>query len=144
MQFLFSTTLCLNKPPAMCLRHLTDACVWEFTTENSEWKRTHKGTFSAFGYVQASKTQRKFICAPENLSYAVIADAFRHLYLFRQPSPVNGTLRNRTSGTRVNTIAKQQLINIENNNEILGIQATNSVLFVLTKDKIYVLAVNEN
>jgi hypothetical protein len=53
--------------PAICLRHDVDGCVWQLESpqENGHWPCTHIGTFPAFGYVQASKQQKKFCtCAP--------------------------------------------------------------------------------
>lgn len=142
LPFLFSVYLQPDCTPGLCFRNSTDACVWKFGEGTTGWTAKHVGTFPAFGYVQASKTQRKFITAPEDFSYAVISDVFRHLYLFRQPGAVNGDLRNRTTGTRVTAVAKQQLINLENNDEILGIFATHCRVHLLTKRKFYILVVN--
>lgn len=133
----------LNSDPIkLCFRNLTDACVWNFEEESTEWSVKHVSTFAAFGYVQASKTQRKFITAPSDFSYVVISDVSRHLHLYRQPGAINTDLRNRVTGARVTAVAKQQLINLETNDEILGIFATPSRIHLLTKRKFYILVVN--
>ena len=65
----------------------------------------HIGVLNAFGYVLASKTQRRFCtCAPD-MSVAVIADAQRHLYLYRQNVSVLSPVRNRKTGQQVNGVS---------------------------------------
>ena len=43
----------------------------------------HTATFSALGYNEASKQQRKFLAAPYEASYSAILDTSIHLYLYR-------------------------------------------------------------
>ncbi|CAF0762982.1 unnamed protein product, partial [Didymodactylos carnosus] len=124
-QILFTTRLTKSELPAICLRHDVDGLIWQLhcvKDENSApW--THEATFSAFGYVQASKQQRKFISCPLDFSYVVICDMKTHLYLYKQNSTDNlpGTsLRNRKTGQVISTIAKQYMISLENHDEILG------------------------
>ncbi|KAL0270912.1 UNVERIFIED_CONTAM: hypothetical protein PYX00_008182 [Menopon gallinae] len=145
-QWLFKVHCDPEKAPAICLRHDVDACVWQFeNTQDSEkeWPYKHIGSFFAFGYVQASKNQKKYLTCPPDLSYATVCETTRHIYIYRQPSAVTGELRNRTSGKKVETVSKQQLINLETNEQILGVFATNSLLYVLTENIVHVLTVNE-
>nr|CAD7460898.1 unnamed protein product [Timema tahoe] len=72
-QWLFNVQLEPTSVPAICLRHDVDGCVWQArttTSEKADWPCQHVGTFLAFGYVQASKTQKKFtVCAPETTAH---------------------------------------------------------------------------
>lgn len=134
-----------TQTPAICCRHDVDACVWQFKEcreDEKTWPHEHIGTFSAFGYVQASKTQKKFIVSPPNLSYVVICDMSHHIYIYRQPSFLSSELKNRHTGKKVKTISKQQLVNLETNEEILGVQAGNSFLYVLLQNSLCVLTMN--
>ena len=67
--------------PSLVTRHDVDGLVWRLSPEAV----THVATFPALGYVQASKTARKFISAPSSCGYSVISDNARHLYVYRQP-----------------------------------------------------------
>lgn len=144
LQWLFQIKCNPELTPAICLRHDVDACVWQLQdAEEKKWPSKHIGTFFAFGYVQASKTQKKFLDCPKNMSYAAICEITRHIYVYRQPSAINGELRNRVSGTKVENIAKQQLINLDINEQILGVYAMDSAMFVLTENVIHLLVINE-
>ena len=46
-------------------------------------------------------------------------------------------LRNRRSGQKVSQVAKQQVITLDSQSDILGLVALSSVLVVLTKDKLF-------
>ena len=89
-QWLFNMPPVKNSAALFCTRHDVDGLVWapndssELTT--SPYK--HEATFNALGYVQASKEKRRFICAPSDFSYVAIADTDRHVYVYRQPSPL--------------------------------------------------------
>ena len=41
-----------------------------------------------------------------DLSYALICETSRHVYIYHQPSPVEGDLRNRKSGQRVKEVRR--------------------------------------
>lgn len=48
----------------ICLRHDHDGCIWSIEeTTNDEWDLKHTHTFPGFGYVEASKTNKKFCLA---------------------------------------------------------------------------------
>jgi len=125
--------------PAICTRHDVDGLVWRVGGDGVK----HIVTFPALGYVQASKTQRKYICCPPNHSYSVICDSSRHLYLYRQPQslPVETELRNRKSGQRVEKVAKQQVVTLDTTSEILGLVALDMVVVVLTQDKVHTIQI---
>ena len=79
------------------------------------------------------------------MTYAVIVDRTRHLYLYRQPSDIaqGCELRNRTTGQRVKTLAKQQVITLQDTTEdIIGALATSKTIFVSTKSSLFTVRVN--
>ena len=50
---------------AVCLRHDHAGCVWEFREgDSNDWKFINTITFPGFGYVEASKTNKKFCVSP--------------------------------------------------------------------------------
>lgn len=87
------------------------------------------GTFNALGYVQAAKRDRKFsTCAPD-MSFATLCDCTRHVYAYRQPE----------KGAKY---ASQYVVTLAtSDNEILGLQASNGRVFVLTKQSLHVVTV---
>lgn len=50
----------------VCLRYDHDACVWEIDNKDDdiEWNLRHVHSFFGFGYVEASKTNKKFCVSP--------------------------------------------------------------------------------
>lgn len=127
------------------MRHDVDGLVWRPTSDkSSNLPFEHIGTFNALGYVAASKRERKFAtCAPD-MSYTVLVDCVRHVYLYRQPEPTATPLRNRKTGLKVGTIAKQQLVSLDSTEQILGVYASNHMLLLLTSRMLYVLMIKEN
>jgi len=148
-QWLFNAMLSADKTPALCLRHDVDGFVWQpeipetaDTSPPISWR--HVGTFNAFGYVQASKQQRKFsVCAP-NLSFVTIADCTRHLYVYHRPKPVTTSLRNRKTGQKVDAVARQQVVPLESSDEILGLRANDTHIFVLCHRVVYAVCVADD
>ncbi|XP_074646894.1 nudC domain-containing protein 1-like [Tubulanus polymorphus] len=144
-QWLFNTRLSNQKTCALCLRHDVDGIVWQpqdnVDIVESPW--IHVGTFNALGYVKASKTQNKFTTCSPDLSFAVLCDCVRHVYVYRQSSPTLTPLRNRKTGKSVSAIAKQQLVTLECTDTILGMQATNDRIYILTAKHLYMIQVNE-
>jgi hypothetical protein len=100
-------------------------------------------TFNAFGYVQASKRQRKFTMCSPDYSFVAISDCTRHIYVYRQPAAINTPLRNRKTGRQVAAVAKQQVIALETVDEIVGCQATEEHLFVLAGKTLHIVHVNK-
>ena len=127
---------------SVCLRHDVDGLVWEVPKEQgaSTTSLSHAGTFSAMGYVQASKEHRKFSAAAPDMSYVAICDRSRHVYVYRQPTALADgcDLRNRKSGQRVKQVSKQQVITIDNAEEVQGAVATEAALFILTTSRLVV------
>ena len=69
----------------LCIRHDIDALVYSPKIESKALLWTHIGTFNALGYVQASKREKKFLTASSDLSFAVLCDCTRHVFVYQQP-----------------------------------------------------------
>ncbi|XP_078395943.1 nudC domain-containing protein 1 isoform X1 [Cetorhinus maximus] len=140
-QYLFTAVVDPAEMPCLCLRHDVDALLWQpHAQQENMWE--HIGTFNALGYVQASKREKKFsTCAP-NYSYAALCECFRRIFIYRQPTPVQTALYNRKEARHVGQVAKQQVASLETNDPVLGFQATNERLFVLTRKNLFVIKVN--
>ncbi|UJR36092.1 hypothetical protein I4U23_028827 [Adineta vaga] len=134
-------------PPLLCIRHDVDGLIWQINsvTSNDQIPWNHEATLNAFGYVQASKQNRKFLSTPPDCSYALISDISSHLYLYKQYSPASNlpgsSLRNRKTGKLVESVAKQHMISLENRNEILGLLTTNERTYILTDDQLFIIAI---
>ena len=120
-----------------------DGLLWQPEVKSNQdeppWK--HIATFNAFGYVQASKQTRKFTTCPPDFSYAIISDSVRHLYMYRQAVSVSTPLRNRKTGQQVNAVAKQQVISLEAVDNIVGLQAMNDKMFVMTESVLHMVKI---
>ncbi|XP_040578963.1 nudC domain-containing protein 1 [Lepeophtheirus salmonis] len=121
-----------------CIRHDVDGLVWSLETVNN---LEHVATFSALGYVQASKQSRKFTVFAPNFTFAAIIDSSRHVYIYKQPSKINSDLRNRKSGTQVKAISKQSVITLDNSDEILGATASDHSIILCTKKSVVCIKV---
>lgn len=143
-QWLFTTQLQADILPAFCLRHDVDGILWQPLSKGDDSGKIvkHQATFNAFGYVQASKQQKRFCTAPPNASYAAILDCVRHVYIYRQPEAISSPIRNRRTGQQVRAVAKQQLVALETTKDILGVHATNDRLYVLAGNTFHVIKVN--
>ncbi|XP_078543003.1 nudC domain-containing protein 1 [Lissotriton helveticus] len=140
-QYLFSVVVNPEEMPCFCLRHDVDALLWQpHSTQGEMWK--HIATFNALGYVQASKQDKKFFTCAPNYSYAALCECLRRVFIYRQPTPVPTVLYNRKEGRHVGQVAKQQVTSLETNDPILGFQASNERLFVLTSKNLFVIKVN--
>ncbi|XP_039438673.1 nudC domain-containing protein 1 [Culex pipiens pallens] len=132
---LFSLPLRPEFPPAIALRHDVDACLW-LQQPGDEWSLRHEGTLHAFGYVQASKQQRKFLSCSPDLSYALICEAERHIFIYKASYGAEG-LRHR-NGPQV-SIGQQKLVSLEGSGEIIGLCAENDCAILLTESHVLVL-----
>ena len=126
---------------AFCLRNDVDGFIWQASSDTSPesniWQ--HVGVLNAFGYVMASKQQRRFCSCSEDMSMGIIADAQRHVYIYRQKVNVLSPVRNRKTGVQISSVAKQQVISIDcTPNYIIGLHITNTKLFLLTEKKLFV------
>lgn len=91
----------------------------------------------SFNNCQASKEQKKFLSCTPDLSYSFICESSRHVFVYCQNKSIaDGELRNRSTGRRIGSIAEQRVISIEND-EILGIYATNTELYLLTQNTLF-------
>ncbi|XP_068215028.1 nudC domain-containing protein 1 [Palaemon carinicauda] len=133
-QHLFNSQVEGNVVPTFCIRHDVDGVLWQ---PEGEDKFAHIATYNAFGYVKASKNMAKYTCAAPDNSYVAVADVKSHIYIFFQPEAFGGELRNRKSGKRINTVARQVVISMKTQDEILGVHTSCNVLFVLTEKNIY-------
>jgi len=136
-QHLMSISVQNGCPPALCIRSDVDGIVLKVEDNKLE----HVCTFPALGYVQAGKQNRKFLTAPHDFSYSAICDDSRHIYVYRQPKPIDSELKNRKTGVKVAGIAVQQVVTLDNREEILGMQATPNLLFIVSQHAVYRIAV---
>ncbi|KAI5701989.1 hypothetical protein M8J75_015499 [Diaphorina citri] len=142
-QCLFSASLSPTQCPALCLRHDVDGALLQIDEDGTgEVSVKHEGTLQAFGYVQASKAQRKFsTCAPD-MSYGVICESSRHVFLYVQSSRVTSELRHRVTGRRVPSVSKQYVVTLTDNAEVvLGVIAARACLYLLTSVHLYMIKV---
>lgn len=141
-KFLMEVRLSQNKAPALCLRHDVDGILWQphrISGEGEVVWLTHEYTFFAFGYVQASKQEAKFSLASPNCSYVCVVDTKKHIYLYKQDGvKIEGSLRNRKTGKTTSYVAKQYLITLDVDHEILGAYAANNFLLILLRDSCFV------
>ena len=143
LKWLFNCKLDPKEPSAIVLRHDVDAIVWQpfenslHTANSTIWR--HMTTHNALGYVQASKTNLRFITASPDSTYVALCECQRRIYIYRQPSPlINASLRNRTEGRQVSKISKQQVAVLDTNENIHGFCASSQHLFVCTESELYV------
>lgn len=67
----------LKDGQVICLRHDHDACIW-LTDDlaNKQWNLKHVYSFPGFGYVEASKTNKKFCVSPIGKTFEKSLDIF--------------------------------------------------------------------
>ncbi|XP_015184696.1 PREDICTED: nudC domain-containing protein 1 [Polistes dominula] len=116
----------------ICLRHDHDGCLWiTDIVKDNVWNIKHTTTFPGFGYVEASKSNKKFcICSPDG-SYVAIIEHKRHVFLYERPE-------------NNSQISKQWIVDLEYDSPssiIMGAVATNKYLIILTKNKLYHLQI---
>ncbi|XP_040835342.1 nudC domain-containing protein 1 isoform X2 [Ochotona curzoniae] len=141
-QYLFSVIVDPKEMPCFCLRHDVDALLWQPHSSQQDEMWEHIATFNALGYVQASKRDKKFFACAPDYSYVALCECLRRVFIYRQPTPMATVLYNRKEGRKVGQVAKQQVASLETNDPILGFQATNERLFVLTTKNLFLIKVN--
>ena len=147
LRWIFTYNATAGENPVLVLRHDVDGIAWQplpstkgpIREGKSLWK--HVATFNALGYVHASKTNLKFCSSPPDASYAAFCECQRRIYVYRQPTPLSSSLRNRTSGVVVGKVAIQQVATLEGNDDILGFAVTNERMYVLTMKDLLVIKV---
>ncbi|XP_020639129.3 nudC domain-containing protein 1 isoform X1 [Pogona vitticeps] len=139
-QYLFSAVVEPKEMPCFCLRHDVDALLWQpHPDQEDKWE--HISTFNALGYVQASKQDKKFMACAPNRSYSALCECLRRVFIYRQPTPLSTVLYNRKEGRQVGQVAKQLVATLETHDPVLGFQATNERLFVLTTKVLFIIKV---
>ncbi|CAK9801120.1 NudC domain-containing protein 1 [Anthophora quadrimaculata] len=111
---------------AICLRHDNDGCLWiTGKVDDTKWNMKHYYTFPGFGYVEASKSNKKFCVSPANGSYVAILEHTRYIFLYKKPEPNV-------------EVGKQWIVDLGTETcPIMGAAATNKYLIVLIKNKLY-------
>ncbi|KAG4074333.1 hypothetical protein HA402_008742 [Bradysia odoriphaga] len=129
--------------PAIVIRSDVDALIWapKFSPTNpSDWSLSHEATLNAFGYVQASKQQKKYIQCSPNADYAIICEPHRHVFIYKMNNSSALGLKKRGGGKV--TIGQQKLFSMEEQDEILGMVVENEITILLTEKYIFVLQIN--
>lgn len=147
-QYLFSVNIDPKEAPALVIRQDVDACIWQPYAKQSnstnDWFVEHQGTLMAFGYVQSSKQNRKFVTCPPNFSYAVVCEMSRHIFIYKSvDANLDYQLRKRGPGaaSKQVLVGQQHVFNIDKFGEVIGIHATNAYLYVLTVTSLVVIQV---
>lgn len=137
-----------GQPSAFALRSDVDVFLWlpQITlnlSDNQNYKLSfeHEGTLNAFGYVQASKQERKYIQCSQDMSYAVICEPRRHLFIYKMTYSSAAGLKNRSSGLRA-CIGQQKLATMDENDEVLGILCETEVIILLTRTHVICYQIN--
>lgn len=95
-------------------------------------------TLNAFGYVQASKRDRKYIMCSPDMNLSVISESIRHLFIYKNKYSTAGGLRKRT-GSQL-SIGQQKLISLDGTDgEILGMSVENEIVLLLTENSVLCL-----
>ncbi|XP_050075153.1 nudC domain-containing protein 1 [Anopheles maculipalpis] len=138
---LFTVALRAGLPASFALRHDVDACLWQLQPVpfgSDSYRFQHEGTLHAFGYVQASKRQQKYLNCPPGMEYAAICESHRSLYIYKANYGGAG-LRNRT-GPQV-AIGQYQFVSLKDTGEVLGISCEDDVLMLLTEKALLALQI---
>lgn len=136
---LFAQTLPDGK--AIALRHDVDTCLWSLEGNSDNWR--HRGTLDAFGYVAASKQQRKFLQCSPDMNYSVICEPERHVFIYRGEYASAGGLRNRGGSGNQIKFGQQSVVALEETGEVVGMSVQNDVTFLLTQKCVLCLKINE-
>lgn len=132
-QLVFTAPSTPDHAPYVSTRHDVDAIVWLPSPETSsaQFSLNHVRTFNDLGYVQALKANRKFTTVSPDLTYSVITDCGRHVFVYCQPDTGGGNKARPDTG-RGNK-ARELLHTLNDNTDILGVTAYNhGLLFILT------------
>lgn len=137
---LFTKILSADRMPVVAVRCDVDCCIWSPGQKGENW--THEGTLDAFGYILASKQQRKLVdCAP-NMKYCVVLSE-RHVFVYKSLYSSASGLRNR-SGNQV-AFGQQRLVTLDGDTgEVVGMVVQNEVTFLLCESCVICLKIIEN
>ncbi|GAB0089633.1 NudC domain-containing protein 1 [Sergentomyia squamirostris] len=138
---LFPVSLRPGQPAAIALRHDVDCLLWLPMQTRDEWNLRHDGTLDAFAYVLASKQQRKYVSCSPDLSYSVICEPERHVFIYKSTYKSAEGLRKR-SGPQI-TMGQQKVITLEDvGGQVIGMSVLNEITFLLTEKFILCLQIN--
>lgn len=141
---LFNVTIRPGFPKAIVLRQDVDGLVWlpQINPNDPEnWNFRHEGTLDAFGFVQASKLQKKFMQCSPDMNYSIICELNRHVFIYKGRHETSDGLRNRNSSQKV-SVGQQKLIVLDNAGQVLGISVENNFTILLTEDFVICLQIN--
>lgn len=143
---LFSVCLRAGNPLAFALRNDVDTCIWlphiqPNATNETTLNIRHEGTLNAFGYIQASKQQKKFMQCSPDMNYSIVCEPHRHIFLYKSNYDTASGLKNRINSTKV-SIGQQKLITMEESDEVLGIVCQNEATILLTQKHVLCLQIN--
>lgn len=102
---------------SIVVSHNVDALI--YNSVRGIW--THTETLHAFTHIQASKTQKKFMIAPSDGSYAAIVDTSRNIFIYRSTDTNNGKLT---------------VLGLADDSEIIGSVALSKSVILLTQQNI--------
>ena len=145
---LYALPLRPGQPPALAIRNDVDVCLWLPQVaaslnedESVKWTVQHEGTVNAFGYIQASKQQKKFIQCSPDMSYALICEPHRHIFIYKTTHDGASGLKNRGQSTKI-SIGQQKLVTMDEFDEVLGIVIENEVTLLLTQKHAICMQIN--
>lgn len=146
---LFTLPLRAGQPLAFALRSDVDVCVWlpmvrpsidQSAATRNELQLRHEGTLNAFGYIQASKQQKKYIqCAPD-FSYSIVCEPHRHIFIYKGAYESASGLKNRNSAEKI-SIGQQKLVTMDETDEVVGLICENEVTILLTQHNVLCLQI---
>lgn len=121
-----------NQSASIALRHDVDVFIFELQ-QNDQLK--HIDVIDAFGYIQASKTKKRFISIgkdfSKNWSHAIIADSERNLYIYWKTKEQRQSLK----------FGNQTIVTLDGNNNCnQGLYSTvidnENFIYILTNDNL--------
>ncbi|KAI9591554.1 hypothetical protein BDF19DRAFT_257697 [Syncephalis fuscata] len=123
-----------SRLPAICLRQDIDGLVYELSGEHILHAQ-HAATFDAFGFVQASKRDRRFIVFSALAQYIVVVETRQRLFVYRR------------APTRHSPHAIQYVVNLADDmSDILGVQAVdtlNEQILILTEKGLHCITLTK-
>ncbi|RKP10283.1 hypothetical protein THASP1DRAFT_21976 [Thamnocephalis sphaerospora] len=125
--------------PAVCLRRDVDGLVYELGAgEQQAFHARHAATFDAFGFVQASKRDRRFITFGTRAHHVAVTELRRRTYVYQR------------APTRRSAYAQQLVLDLADDyTDILGVQAVVTTaggdegLLLLTEMGLHVMTLAE-
>ena len=81
-------------------------------------------TFNAFGFVTASKQDKKYTICGKDFGFIAIVDCMRNIYAY---------LHDETSQNK----SKQYVLKLPHSEDIVGVQASKDTLFILSSSHVH-------